>query len=141
MKLAAQDIDSICAAVFTIFANGKHFKDRGKAGMSNEQEQLTMKKRIDAFYRQSGGPGNPEIAKILDEHLKYGKDHGVKGRIENIKDAFAEVFLNDRSMKPVVMGLMKLQMNLKKEWERYLDVQRPGMEQLIEKLKERHLSK
>ncbi|MFA8438415.1 hypothetical protein [Pueribacillus sp. YX66] len=110
--------------------------------MSDEQEQLTMQQRIQAFYRQSGGPGNPEIARIIDEHLKYGKDHGVKGKKENIKDAFTEVFLNDRSTKPVVLALMKLQMNLKKEWERYLDAHRSvSHEQLIEELKEKKLNK
>lgn len=109
--------------------------------MSDEQEQLTMQQRIQEFYRQSGGPGNPEIARIIDEHLKYGKDHGVKGKKENIKDAFTEVFLNDRSTRPVVLGLMKLQMNLKKEWERYLDSQRPHTDHLIEELKQKQLNK
>lgn len=109
--------------------------------MSEEQEQLTMQQRIRAFYRQSGGPGNPEIARIIDDHLKYGKDHGVKGRKEDIKDAFTEVFLNDRSTKPIVMGLLKLQQNLKKEWERYLDAQRPDTDRIIEELKEKQLNK
>lgn len=103
--------------------------------MSDEQENLTMRQRIDAFYRQSGGPGNPEIARILDKHLLYGKDHGIPGKKETIKDAFTEVFLSDRSTQPIVLGLMKIGQNLRKEWERYLDAQRPDTEQLIEQLK------
>lgn len=109
--------------------------------MSEEQEQLTMQQRIQAFYQQSGGPGNPEIDRIIEEHLKYGKDHGVKGKKETITDAFTEVFLNDRSTKPIVLGLMRLQMNFKKEWERYLDSQQPDTERLIEELKQKQLNK
>lgn len=103
--------------------------------MSEEKENLTMQQRIQAFYQQSGGPGNPQIAKILDEHLKYGKDHGVRGRKEDIKDAFTEVFLGDRSTKPIVMGLINLKNNLRKEWERFLDSQRPNTDEIIERLK------
>lgn len=105
--------------------------------MSDEQEKLTMKQRIDAFYRQSGGPNNPEITKILNKHLLYGKDHGVPGRRETIKDAFTEVFLSDRSTQPIVLGLMKMGQSIRNEWDRYLDAQRPDTEQLIEQLKRR----
>lgn len=100
-----------------------------------------MRQRIQAFYQQSGGPGNPEIARILEEHLKYGKDHGVKGRKENIKDAFAEVFLKDRSTQPIVLGLFKLRDTLKKEWDRFLDSQYANKkDELVEKLKEKQLN-
>lgn len=103
--------------------------------MREEQEKLTMQQRIQAFYQQSGGPGNPEIKRILEEHLKYGKDHGIPGKKEDIRDAFREVFLNDRSTKPLVMGLIKMKNSLKKEWERFLDSQRPNTDEIIEKLK------
>lgn len=109
--------------------------------MNEDKEQLTMRQRIDAFYRQSGGPGNPEIAKILDKHLMYGKDHGIPGKKETIKDAFTEVFLGDRSTQPIVLGLMKLQQSIKKEWERYLDSQRPNTEDLLQELKSKKLNK
>lgn len=109
--------------------------------MSEQNEQLTMRQRIDAFYRQSGGPGNPEITKILDKHLTYGKDHGIPGRKETIKDAFSEVFLKDRSTQPLVLGLLKMQQSLKKEWERYLDAQRPNTENLLQELKREEVNK
>lgn len=103
--------------------------------MRDDQENLTMQQRIQAFYQQSGGPGNPEIARILEEHLKFGKDHGIPGKKEDIRDAFTEVFLSDRSTKPIVMGLIKLKNSLKKEWDRFLDSQRPNTDEIIEKLK------
>ena len=60
---------------------------------------LSMEERIQAFYRQSGGPNNPDIEKILSHHLKYGKDHGTPGVIETVKDAIRAVFLEDKSLK------------------------------------------
>lgn len=109
--------------------------------MSNEQENLTMKQRIDAFYRQSGGPGNPDIERIIEEHLKYGKDHGIRGKKEDIRDAFTEVFLGDRSTRPLVLGLMKIQQTIRSEWERYLSAQRPDKEELIEELTKEYQKK
>ncbi|MFA8438417.1 hypothetical protein [Pueribacillus sp. YX66] len=103
--------------------------------MSEEHEDLTMKQRIDAFYRQSGGPGSPEIAKILNEHLIYGKDHGVRGKKEDVRDAFTEVFLSDRSTQPVVLGLMKLRNAVRQEWERYLEARRSNLDEKLEQLK------
>lgn len=103
--------------------------------MSEEHEDLTMKQRIDAFYRQSGGPGSPEIARILDEHLLYGKDHGVRGKKEDVRDAFTEVFLSDRSTQPVVLGLMKLRNAVRQEWERYLEARGASLNETIEQKK------
>lgn len=105
--------------------------------MSEEQENLTMSQRIDTFYRQSGGPGNPEIQRILEEHLKNGKDHGIPGRKEEIKDAFTEVFLNDHSTQPIVMGALRMKFALKDQWEAYLNAQRPDVDQIVEKLRDR----
>ncbi len=103
--------------------------------MGAEQEKLTMSQRIDAFYRQSGGPGNPDIARILNEHLIHGKDHGVPGKKEDIQDAFTEVFLGDRSTQPIVLGLMKIRNSIKQEWERYLETQQGYSNQAIDELK------
>lgn len=103
--------------------------------MRIEEENLTMKQRIEAFYRQSGGPGNPEIARILEEHLIYGKDHGIRGKKEDIRDAFTEVFLSDRSTQPIVLGLMKLRNAIKQEWERYLEAQRQKTTHSLEVVK------
>jgi len=88
--------------------------------MSHSEEML-MTRRIEEFYRQSGGPGNPLIDKLLEEHLLYGKDHGVRGRKEEIKDAFMEVFLSDHSTRPLVLSLMKWGQQLRKEWNDYLN--------------------
>lgn len=61
-------------------------------------QKLTMQQRIDAFYRQSGGPNNPDIKKFLDKHLMYGKDHGVPGSKETMENAFLDMVINDDSM-------------------------------------------
>lgn len=61
--------------------------------------KLSMEERIQAFYQQSGGPQNPEIDRILREHLKYGKDHGTSGVIETLKDAIRTALLQDKSLK------------------------------------------
>ena len=97
--------------------------------MSREEEKMLISQRIEAFYQQSGGPGNPEIDRILKEHLLYGKDHGVRGRKEELKDAFLEVFLNDHSTRPVVLWLTKMRMELRNEWQAYLDALRAGTTQ------------
>lgn len=109
-------------------------KWRGDA-MNTDHEKLTMKQRIDAFYRQSGGPGSPEIPRLLNEHLLYGKDHGIRGKKEDVRDAFTEVFLSDRSTQPVVLGLMKLGNVVRQEWERYLDAQSSSLDETIERVK------
>lgn len=102
--------------------------------MSDDLEKLTMKQRIDAFYRQSGGPGSPEIARILDDHLLYGKDHGTRGKKEDVRDAFTEVFLSDRSTQPIVLGLMKLRNAIRHEWERYLDSRQSPLSERLTQL-------
>ncbi|MEW5320974.1 hypothetical protein V2J23_02175 [Geobacillus thermoleovorans] len=89
--------------------------------MREDQEELTMSKRIEAFYRQSGGPGNPTIRRLLDRHLLYGKDHGIPGKREEFEDAFREVFLQDHSTRSLILGFFKLKSALKQEWDAYLD--------------------
>ncbi|HEX7065136.1 MAG TPA: hypothetical protein VF199_08745 [Bacillales bacterium] len=103
--------------------------------MTEEQEKLTMNQRIEAFYRQSGGPMNPEIGKILEDHLMNGKDHGVPGKKETIKDAFAEVFLDDHSTKGIALGFLRLSYNMKNQWEAFLNSRSLDAEQIVEALK------
>ncbi|AXF56883.1 hypothetical protein [Salicibibacter kimchii] len=108
----------------------------------SETEKMSMQERINYFYRQSGGPGNPDIDRILNEHLKNGKDHGIPGRKEEPKDAFIEVFMNDHSTKPIAMWLLKMRFDLKDRWEEYLSAQQqPDVSQLIEELKKEAMSK
>ncbi|HET7522442.1 MAG TPA: hypothetical protein VFJ73_03860 [Bacillales bacterium] len=107
--------------------------------MIEEHKKMTMNERIEAFYRQSGGPGNPEIDRILEEHLLNGKDHGPKGRREEIKDAFTDVFLNDHSTQPIVMWLLRMRFAFKDHWEAYLDAKRPDVKQMGEELRKQEL--
>lgn len=58
-------------------------------------ERLTMQQRIDAFFAQSGGPHNPQIKRVLEDHLLYGKDHGVKGHKETVVDALMQTVAGD----------------------------------------------
>lgn len=103
--------------------------------MVEEREKMTMNERIEAFYRQSGGPMNPEVDKILEKHLMYGKDHGVHGRKETVKDAFMEVFLDDHSTRGIALGLMKLGYNVKDQWEAFLNSRSLDTEQLVKTMK------
>jgi hypothetical protein len=68
------------------------------ASVEDAREKLTMEQRIQAFYAQSGGPGNPQIKKFLDHHLRYGADHGVPGHIETVEDVFRSVVRKDKSL-------------------------------------------
>ena len=63
-----------------------------------EQERLTMQRRIEAFYQQSGGPNSPEIDRFMDKHLRYGADHGDYGHMETVEDAFQDAVLEDKSL-------------------------------------------
>ncbi|QSO49907.1 hypothetical protein JZ786_15920 [Alicyclobacillus mengziensis] len=67
-----------------------------------------MQERIDAFYRQSGGPNNPNIKRFLDKHLMYGKDHGMPGRKETLENAFIDMVVGDPSMLILFQRLMRL---------------------------------
>ncbi|QQK74599.1 hypothetical protein HUG15_02600 [Salicibibacter cibarius] len=98
--------------------------------MSEKNENMSMQERIDYFYRQSGGPGNPEIERILKDHLLNGKDHGIPGQKEEPKDAFTEVFLSDHSTQPIVMGFMKMRFAMKEQWEAYLNAKQTDYSQL-----------
>jgi hypothetical protein len=69
---------------------------RGVNGMENEK--MTMEERIEAFYRQSGGPHNSRIPKLLERHLLYGKDHGMPGYKETFEDAIIDTLVGDASL-------------------------------------------
>lgn len=59
---------------------------------------MTMEERIQAFFRQSGGPNNPQIPKLVEKHLLYGKDHGIPGYRETFADAFIDAVVGDPSL-------------------------------------------
>lgn len=63
-----------------------------------DREIISMEKRIQAFYKQSGGPHNPQIQRILEKHLLYGKDHGMAGYRETYEDAVMDTIINDPSL-------------------------------------------
>jgi hypothetical protein len=60
-------------------------------------KKMTMDERIQAFYKQSGGPNNPDIERILENHLLYGKNHGMKGKKETVEDALRDALTEDKS--------------------------------------------
>ena len=74
-----------------------------------EKERLTMEERIRAFYKQSGGPLNPKIEKLIEHHLLYGKDHGPPGRRETLMDAFMRWVMEDPSMRLLAELYMRRQ--------------------------------
>jgi|GEM_PF-1032117 len=88
---------------------------REKGGLSREaREQLTIEKRIEAFYRQSGGPNNPDIPKILEKHLLYGRDHGPKGKRETLEDALRDMITQDYSNQILFKWFMQMRMERQK---------------------------
>jgi hypothetical protein len=72
-------------------------------------EAQTMQQRTQAFYKESGGPGNPRIKKVLDNHLRYGSDHGVSGHMETIEDAVRDVVRGDKSLMTLYQLYMRRQ--------------------------------
>jgi hypothetical protein len=76
----------------------EHHPDYIDPSAEDSEEALTMQQRIQAFYRQSGGPGVPEIQKFFEHHLRYGTDHGVPGHKETLEDVFSSVVRNDKSL-------------------------------------------
>jgi hypothetical protein len=63
-----------------------------------DNEKMTMEQRIEAFYRQSGGPNNDRIPELLEKHLLHAKDHGMPGYRETFEDGIMDVVLNDPSL-------------------------------------------
>ncbi|WP_216828516.1 hypothetical protein [Alkalihalobacterium elongatum] len=98
------------------------------------QEKVTMSKRIQAFYDQSGGPNNPNINRIIQNHLLNGKDHGIPGKRETFKDAFLEVFLDDHSTKDLLMWILAQKFELQDRWKEFIDRKDPTIERLIDQL-------
>ncbi|SIS85489.1 hypothetical protein [Alicyclobacillus vulcanalis] len=88
----------------------------GQDGAARDaQERLTMERRIEAFYRQSGGPNNPEIPKILEKHLLYGRDHGPKGKRETLEDALRDMIAKDYSNQILFKWFMQARMERQKK--------------------------
>jgi len=94
------------------------------------QETQTMQQRIQVFYRQSGGPGNPAIKKVLDRHLRYGADHGVSGHMETVEDAFRDVVRGDKSL----MTLYQLYMRRQADKEEKEEQRKDDLAELSEKV-------
>lgn len=67
----------------------------------SDDDQL-LQQRMAAFFRQSGGPTSPEIQRFLDNHLRYGKDHGEPGHLETIEDVVQQVIEGDHSLKTML---------------------------------------
>src|SRR5690606_39890918 len=63
-----------------------------------DNEKMTMEQRIEAFYRQSGGPNNDRIPELLEKHILHAKDHGMPGYRETFEDGIMDVVLNDPSL-------------------------------------------
>jgi hypothetical protein len=85
------------------------------------QESLSMNERIQYFYKQSGGPGNPEIKKVLDDHLRYGSDHGPRGHMQTIEDVFRDVVRGDKSLMTIYQLYMRRQAEKEEKEEQRTD--------------------
>ncbi len=72
-----------------------------------EEKPMNVEERIQAFYRQSGGPLNERIPELIERHLLYGKDHGPPGRRETLEDAFMRWVFGERSVRLVAEYLLR----------------------------------
>ncbi|PTX64705.1 hypothetical protein C8P63_102200 [Melghirimyces profundicolus] len=74
-------------------------------------EKRTMEERIQAFYQQSGGPNNREIARLLEEHLLNGRDHGMTGYKETFEDAVMDTIIQDPSLLLLFERIQRWRLN------------------------------
>jgi|SRR5690606_5778854 hypothetical protein len=102
--------------------------------MTLKERKMTMEKRIEAFFRQSGGPQNSKIEKLLDEHLRYGKDHGMPGRKETFEDAVIWTVMNDPSLLLLFERIQKWRTGRLKKQQQLLQLEEK-LENLKRKLK------
>lgn len=105
--------------------------------MENMSESRTLQERIEAFYRQSGGPNNPEIQRILKHHLLYAKDHGVRGKQETIGDAFKTIVSEDRTNKTVYQLISRWLVKRDRENRSGLDTLSAAQDNRLQQLEER----
>jgi hypothetical protein len=106
------------------------------------EKKMTMQERIEYFYQQSGGPNNPRIQKIINNHLLYGKDHGVSGKRETIKDAFQKPLLDDPSTSGLLLWLYKIKYDLQDRWKEFINKPNPneGLKEIAAAMKQQEES-
>ncbi|WMT19692.1 hypothetical protein [Parageobacillus toebii] len=106
------------------------------------EKKMTMQERIEYFYQQSGGPNNPRIQKIINNHLLYGKDHGISGKRETIKDAFQKPLLDDPSTSGLLLWLYKMIYDLQDRWKEFVNKPNPneGLKEIAAAMKQKEES-
>lgn len=96
------------------------------------ERKMTMEERIEAFYQQSGGPHNSQIPKLLEQHLLYGKDHGMPGYKETFEDAIIDTLVMDPSLLLLFERVQRWRINRKDDNQGSLS----RLEERIKKLEE-----
>ncbi len=79
------------------------------------EKKMSMEERIQAFYRQSGGPHNSQISGLLEKHLLYGEDHGMDGYKETFEDAVMDTLIGDPSLLLLYERYQRWKLNRKQE--------------------------
>ncbi|MDA8351907.1 MAG: hypothetical protein M0Z65_01670 [Firmicutes bacterium] len=104
-----------------------------------EPKRMSMEERIQAFYRQSGGPNNPQIPELLEKHLLYGKDHGMDGYKETFEDAVMDTVLQDPSLLLLYERFQRWRLNRDQErnQSQQLEETIKGLEREVRELKEK----
>lgn len=108
-------------------------------GMALKERKMTMEERIEAFFRQSGGPNNSKIEKLLDEHLRNGKDHGMPGRKETFEDAVIWTVMHDPSLLLLFERIQKWRTGRSEKQQQLLQLEEKikNLETEIKKLTEK----
>jgi len=104
-----------------------------------EPKRMSMEERIQAFYRQSGGPNNAQIPELLEKHLLYGKDHGMDGYKETFEDAVMDTVLQDPSLLLLYERFQRWRLNRDQErnQSQQLEETIKGLEREVRELKEK----
>ncbi|OYD09636.1 hypothetical protein [Paludifilum halophilum] len=102
-------------------------------------EKMTMEERIQAFYRQSGGPNNSRIPQLMEKHLLYGKDHGMDGHRETFEDAVMDTVIQDPSLLLLFERFQRWRMSRKQDLKNNAELEKEirQLQQEISDLKKR----
>lgn len=102
------------------------------------KKNWSMNERINAFYKQSGGPNNDKIPELLEKHLLYGKDHGMPGYKENFEDAVIDTMVSDQSLLLLFQRIQRWR--IKDSQESSLENRIKSLEEEVSKLRKEIVS-
>lgn len=108
--------------------------DRAKEEKLKEKAEIAA--RIQALYERSGGPTKAaeKIEQVIQEHLKYGTDHGEAGRIETYDNVIRHFLNTDRSWSGFVKEGQQVAALLMNFASQFVPRPDPGIEHVAKEL-------